>query len=157
MSELKEKAKANILAAVKPMVPTSAKFVEGPGYYSFYANNVAFAVNQLDVVLILGEIVDISPAQEVTIERRARVTMNPAQAKPLVRFSTLQLQLMKRKMARSRTSRLCSQMLPANESRPSQTRAGGPGPGVSASTKTGCPRCLAFGHLGDHEPQPDFR
>jgi len=83
MSELKEKAKANILAAVKPMVPTSAKFVEGPGYYSFYANNVAFAVNQLDVVLILGEIVDISPAQEVTIERRARVTMNPAQAKAL--------------------------------------------------------------------------
>jgi hypothetical protein len=29
--------------------------------------------------------------------------------------------------------------------------------GVSLSTKTGCPRCLAFGHLGEQEPQPGFR
>jgi hypothetical protein len=24
---------------------------------------------------------------------------------------------------------------------------------VSTTTKDGCPRCLAFGHLGDQEPQ----
>jgi hypothetical protein len=35
--------------------------------------------------------------------------------------------------------------------------AGGPGPGMSSSTKAGCPRCLAFGHLGVHEPQSGFR
>ena len=83
MPELNEKTRKEMLGGVKPMVPMSAKFIEGPGYYSFYTNNVAFAVNQLDITLILGEIVDVSPAQEVTIERRARVTMNPAQAKAL--------------------------------------------------------------------------
>jgi hypothetical protein len=83
MPQISEKAKAEISGSVKPMVPTSVKFIDGPGFYSFYANNVAFTVNQLDIAMILGEIVDVSPTQEVTIERRARVTMNPAQAKAL--------------------------------------------------------------------------
>jgi hypothetical protein len=83
MPELNKKVSAELLGGVKPMVPKSAKFVDGPGYYSFYANNVAFAVSQLDIALIFGEILDVSPAQEVLIERRARVTMNPAQAKAL--------------------------------------------------------------------------
>jgi hypothetical protein len=83
MPELNEEKRAEILEGIKSMVPTSSKFIDGPGYYSFYTNNVAFSVNQLDIALILGEIVDVSPAQEVTIERRARVTMNPAQAKAL--------------------------------------------------------------------------
>jgi hypothetical protein len=46
-------------------------------------NNVGLSVNQLDVVLHLGEIIDISPELEATVERRARVTMNPAQAKAM--------------------------------------------------------------------------
>lgn len=61
----------------------SARFVDGPGYCSFYCNNIGFAVNQLDIVLHLGEILDVSPEAEATVERRARVTMNPAQAKAL--------------------------------------------------------------------------
>lgn len=65
---------------------TKAKFVDSSGYQSFYCNNVGFAVNQLDVILYLGEILEISPSGEATIERRARVTMNPSQAKALIQI-----------------------------------------------------------------------
>ena len=34
--------------------------------------------------------------------------------------------------------------------------AGGPGAIGTNLLNTGCPRCLAFGHLGDLEPQPAF-
>jgi len=82
--------------------------------------------------------------------------MNPAQAKALSKILNFAVAAYETQNGPVQDLPLMLQMLPANESRPSQTRAGGPGPGVSASTKTGCPRCLAFGHLGDHEPQPDF-
>lgn len=68
---------------VETMTPKSAKFVDAPGYSSFYCNNIAFAVNQLDIVLQLGEVLDVSPEAVATVERRARVTLNPAQAKAL--------------------------------------------------------------------------
>ncbi|HUN86501.1 MAG TPA: DUF3467 domain-containing protein [Terracidiphilus sp.] len=72
------------LSEGKPITATRAKFVDSPNYHSFYCNNVGFAVNQLDIVLYLNEILEISPSAEATIERRARVTMNPAQAKALM-------------------------------------------------------------------------
>ena len=59
---------------LKQTTPQSVKFVDAPGYSSFYVNNVGLSVNQLDVVL---------PELEATVERRARVTMNPAQAKAM--------------------------------------------------------------------------
>jgi hypothetical protein len=65
------------------LIPKSVKSVDAPGYSSFYCNNIAFAVNQLDIVLLLGEVIDISPEAVVTVERRARVTLNPAQAKAM--------------------------------------------------------------------------
>jgi hypothetical protein len=83
MPELNESIKTKPSGEPKQMTPKTAKFVDGPGYSSFYINNVAYAVNQLDIVLILGEIIDVSPAMEALIERKARVTMNPAQAKAL--------------------------------------------------------------------------
>lgn len=70
---------------VGTMTPKSATFVDAPGYSSFYCNNIGFAVNQLDIVLHLGEILDVSPEAVATVERRARVTLNPAQAKALSR------------------------------------------------------------------------
>jgi hypothetical protein len=68
---------------VKTMTPKSARYVDAPGFYSFYCNNIGFSVNQLDIVLHMGEIIDVSPEAEATVERRARVTLNPAQAKAL--------------------------------------------------------------------------
>lgn len=58
------------------------EFVKGPQYASFYSNNVSYSVNQLDFVLIFGEIIDIRP-EKLTVEQRARVTMSPLQAKIL--------------------------------------------------------------------------
>jgi len=65
----------------------TVSYVDGPGYHSFYTNNVAFAVNQMDFVLLLGEIIDMKlPEQEAVVERRARVTMTPAQGKVLAKI-----------------------------------------------------------------------
>lgn len=70
-----------------PVNLKGVSYIDGPGYYSFYVNNVAFGVNPLDFVLIFGEIVDVRmPEQEAIVERRARVTMAPAQAKALGRI-----------------------------------------------------------------------
>jgi hypothetical protein len=68
---------------VNAMTPKSVKYVDAPGYSSFYCNNIAVAVNQLDIVLLLGEIMDVSPEAAATVERRARVTLNPMQAKSM--------------------------------------------------------------------------
>lgn len=58
------------------------EFVKGPQYASFYSNNVSYSVNQLDFVLVFGETIEIRP-EKLTIEQRARITMNPLQAKVL--------------------------------------------------------------------------
>lgn len=63
---------------------TQLKFVDGPNYNSFYCNNIGYTVNQLDVVLYLNEMLDVSSDGVGTVERRARVTFNPMQAKALV-------------------------------------------------------------------------
>ena len=58
------------------------EYKNGPMFSSFYCNNVAYATNALDFVLILGEIIDVD-GSTVTVEQRARVTMAPAQARVL--------------------------------------------------------------------------
>ena len=64
------------------VTPTKVKYVNGPHYVSSYCNNIAFAVNAIDLVLIFGEVIDVVGDQAV-VERRARVTFAPAQAKML--------------------------------------------------------------------------
>jgi hypothetical protein len=65
-----------------PVAPNKVKYVDGPQYVSSYCNNVAFAVNAVDLVLIFGEVVDVV-GEEAIVERRARITYTPAQAKML--------------------------------------------------------------------------
>ena len=60
----------------------SVKYVDSPGYQSFYTNNVAYGLSAVDFVLIFGEIIDQENNQAI-IERRARITMTPVQAKVL--------------------------------------------------------------------------
>jgi len=64
------------------ITPSKVKYVDGPHYVSSYCNNVAFSVNAIDLVLIFGEVVDVVGDQAV-VERRARITFSPAQAKML--------------------------------------------------------------------------
>lgn len=65
----------------KPVTMPAFKFVDGPHYQSFYCNNVGFAINPLDVVLYLNEIIEVTSTGEAIVERKARVTMNPVQVK----------------------------------------------------------------------------
>jgi hypothetical protein len=64
------------------ITPQSVEYVDGPQYSAFYSNNVGFAVNLLDFVLMFGETVEANPEKAI-VERRARVTMHPTQAKVL--------------------------------------------------------------------------
>lgn len=72
----------SVAIEAKVMRPKDIKFVDGPGYNSFYTNNVSFSVNQADVVLIFGEIINVENETAI-VERRARITMAPIQAKAL--------------------------------------------------------------------------
>jgi hypothetical protein len=83
MSKSSGSTETEVSQNVGAMTPKSVKIVDAPGYSSFYCNNIAFAVNQLDIVLQLGEVIDVSPEAIATVERRARVTLNPVQAKAL--------------------------------------------------------------------------
>jgi hypothetical protein len=67
---------------IKMLAPANIEYVNGPQYSAFYSNNIGFAVNVLDFVLIFGEILDANP-EKALVERRARVTLNPIQAKVL--------------------------------------------------------------------------
>jgi hypothetical protein len=73
------------------ITPKAMRFVDGPHYASSYANNVGFAVNQLDFVLIFGEVVDVS-VEEAVVERRARITMSPSQGKALMLILSRQIE-----------------------------------------------------------------
>ena len=64
----------------KTISPNSVEFVHGPQYSSFYCNNVSFNVNVLDFVMLFGETIEATQERAV-IEQRARITMNPTQAK----------------------------------------------------------------------------
>jgi hypothetical protein len=68
--------------AVAPTPAAKVKYVDGPQYAASYCNNVGYALSALDFVLIFGEVVEATP-EEATVERRARITMSPAQAKML--------------------------------------------------------------------------
>jgi hypothetical protein len=83
MPEPSGTAEVKVGQKIKAITPKAVNYVDGPGYSSFYVNNVGFSVNQLDIVLLLGEIIDITTEHVATVERRARVTMTPAQAKAL--------------------------------------------------------------------------
>jgi len=65
-----------------PISLDAIKFVEGPNYYSFYCNNTGFNVSVVDFVMYLGEILEVGDGR-ATVERRARVTMSPIQAKAM--------------------------------------------------------------------------
>jgi hypothetical protein len=67
---------------VKSKDGKTIEYKNGPMFSSFYCNNVAYATNALDFILILGEILDVDEST-VTVEQRARVTMAPAQARVL--------------------------------------------------------------------------
>ena len=60
--------------------PQNVEFINGPHYAAFYCNNVSFAVNVLDFVMIFGETLEAT-ADKAVVEQRARVTMHPTQAK----------------------------------------------------------------------------
>lgn len=62
--------------------PRAVKFVDGPQYASSYCNNIAYSVNTTDLVLIFGEVLDVVD-QQIIVERRARITLAPPQAKIL--------------------------------------------------------------------------
>lgn len=64
------------------MMPHSVEHVDGPQYSAFYSNNVGFGVNVLDFVLTFSETLEASPERAI-LERRARITMHPTQAKVL--------------------------------------------------------------------------
>jgi hypothetical protein len=83
MSKPNKSTGAAVSPTVSAVTTKKVKYVDSPGYSSFYCNNIAFAVNQLDIVLLLGEILDVSPEGEAVVERRARVTLNPIQAKAM--------------------------------------------------------------------------
>jgi len=68
------------------------KYVDSPGYQSFYTNNVGYGVSAADCVLIFGEIMD-KENDQVIVERRARITMTPVQAKVLRGILTAQIQV----------------------------------------------------------------
>lgn len=61
---------------------TTIKYVDGPQYAASYCNNIAFSVNATDLALIFGEVIDVV-GQEAIVERRARITFSPPQAKVL--------------------------------------------------------------------------
>jgi hypothetical protein len=67
---------------ITTLSPTSIEYINGPQYSAFYSNNIGFAINVLDFVLIFGEILDANP-EKALVERRARITLNPTQAKVL--------------------------------------------------------------------------
>jgi hypothetical protein len=85
----KSKLQANISAE-------HIKYVDAPGYQSFYSNNVAYGVNATDFVLIFGEIMDITNGR-ATVERRARITMSPIQAKALINILSAQIRVYEEK------------------------------------------------------------
>ncbi len=66
------------------------EYVKGPSFASSYCNNIAYAVNLIDFVLIFGEAIDATP-DVVTVEQRARITMSPVQAKVLSAILTDQI------------------------------------------------------------------
>jgi hypothetical protein len=68
--------------ALNTISPAHIEYVNGPQYSAFYSNNIGFAVNVLDFVLMFGEILEANP-EKALVERRARVTLNPIQAKVL--------------------------------------------------------------------------
>jgi hypothetical protein len=68
------------IAGLKTISPMDISFVDGPQYSAFYSNNINFQVNLLDFVLVFGEIIDATPEKAI-VERKARVTLNPIQAK----------------------------------------------------------------------------
>ena len=67
---------------ITTLSPTSIEYINGPQYSAFYSNNIGFAINVLDFVLMFGEILEANP-EKALVERRARVTLNPIQAKVL--------------------------------------------------------------------------
>ena len=73
-------AKTKEEATGAKITPMDVKFVDGPQYSAFYSNNVNFQVNLTDFVLVFGEIIEANPERAI-VERRARVTLNPIQAK----------------------------------------------------------------------------
>ena len=78
------KSKSNVVnekvAAINTISPAHIEYTNGPQYCAFYSNNIGFAVNVLDFVLMFGEILEATP-EKALVERRARVTLNPIQAK----------------------------------------------------------------------------
>jgi Protein of unknown function (DUF3467) len=72
----------NNVPQAEPVAAPVLRSVNAPNYISTYSNNVAFAVNAMDFVLIFGEVIEAN-TEEVIVERRARVTMTPIQAKIL--------------------------------------------------------------------------
>lgn len=65
-----------------PIPAAKVKYVDGPQYAASYCNNVGYALSAVDLVLIFGEVVEATP-EEAIVERRARITMSPAQGKML--------------------------------------------------------------------------
>lgn len=91
MSTLTRKAKAQGSISTDHI-----KYVDAPGYQSFYSNNVAYGINATDFILIFGEIMDMTNGQ-VTVERRSRITMSPIQAKALIEILSEQVRIYEEK------------------------------------------------------------
>jgi len=55
------------------------------GVFSFYSNNVGIQVNQFDLRIIFGEIMEVTPERARIVQRAAIIT-SWAQAKAIARF-----------------------------------------------------------------------
>jgi hypothetical protein len=69
-------------------------------YVSFYCNNVQYAVNSMDFVLIFGEVSAIDDEGTPSVEQRARVTMTPVEALILRSIITRQINIYEAKLGR---------------------------------------------------------
>jgi hypothetical protein len=74
------------------VVPAKVEYTDSPLFSSFYSNNISFRINPLDFVLIFGEIIDAN-AEVATVERKARVVLNPAQAKAMAELLMKNVQI----------------------------------------------------------------
>lgn len=82
-----------------PHVTPPVKYIDSPGFQSFYTNNIAYGLTQMDFVLIFGEIMD-KENDQVIVERRARITMTPVQAKVLRGILNAQIKMFEEKLGK---------------------------------------------------------
>jgi hypothetical protein len=78
-------------STVAKIGPQNIQFVKGANFVSLYCNHIGISLNQFDLSIICGELMEVT-TEQATVEQKGRITMSHLQAKLLQTVLAQQIQ-----------------------------------------------------------------